>query len=127
MDEPLRHSPLEDEHRELGAKLGAFGGWLMPIEYEGVLAEHAAVRQGVGLFDVSHLGKVDVRGPEALGALQSLLSNDLGKVEQGRAQYNLVLNEGGGVDEDLIVYRPNAERWFIVPNASNTDMVVERL
>jgi aminomethyltransferase len=79
------------------------------------------------LFDVSHLGKVDVRGPGALAALQRLLSNDLAKVQPGRAQYNLVLNERGGVEEDLIVYRPTAERWFVVPNASNTDMVVDRL
>ncbi len=127
MDGDLRHGPLEDAHRELGAKLGAFGGWLMPIEYEGTLAEHAAVRQRVGLFDVSHLGKVDVRGPGAQGALQALLSNDLAKIAPGRAQYNLVLNERGGVEEDLIVYRPAPDRWFVVPNASNTDMVVARL
>lgn len=127
MDDALRHSPLEPAHQELGAKLGPFGGWLMPIEYEGVLAEHRAVRERVGLFDLSHLGKVDVRGAGALGALQRTLSNDLAKVEVGRAQYNLVLNERGGVDEDLIVYRLTEDRWFVVPNASNTDRVVARL
>ena len=127
MDDALRHGPLEDTHRELDAKLGEFGGWLMPIEYEGVLAEHRAVRERVGLFDVSHLGKVDVVGPGALDALQRLLSNDLATVAPGRAQYNIVPNERGGVEEDLIVYRPTAERWFVVPNASNTGMVVERL
>lgn len=127
MDDDLRHGPLEDTHRELGAKLGGFGGWLMPIEYEGTLAEHAVVRTRIGLFDVSHLGKVDVRGPNALDALQGLLSNDLTRVAPGRAQYNLVLNERGGVEEDLIVYRPTEERWFVVPNASNTDMIVARL
>ncbi len=127
MVDALRHSPLEAAHVELGAKFGPFGGWLMPIEYEGVLAEHRAVRERVGLFDLSHLGKVDVRGPRALPALQRILSNDLGKVQVGRAQYNLVLNERGGVDEDLIVYRLSEERWFVVPNASNTDRIVARL
>ncbi|HEU4356475.1 MAG TPA: glycine cleavage system aminomethyltransferase GcvT [Actinomycetota bacterium] len=127
MVDALRHSPLEPAHQELGAKLGPFGGWLMPIEYEGVLAEHGAVRERVGLFDLSHLGKVDVLGPRALDALQRTLSNDLARVDVGRAQYNLVLNRHGGVDEDLIVYRLAEERWFVVPNASNTDRVVARL
>ena len=127
MVDALHHSPLEDVHVGLGAKLGPFGGWLMPIEYEGTLAEHRAVRERVGLFDLSHLGKVDVRGPEALDALQRTLSNDLTKVAVGRAQYNQVLNDHGGVDEDLIVYRPSEDRWFVVPNASNTDRVVARL
>lgn len=127
MVDALRHGPLEAEHDALGAKLGPFGGWFMPIEYEGVLAEHRAVRERVGLFDLSHLGKVDVRGPSALEALQRTLSNDLRKVAVGRAQYNLVLNEHGGVEEDLIVYRLTEDRWFVVPNASNTDRVVSKL
>jgi aminomethyltransferase len=127
VDQALRHSPLEGEHRELGAKLGPFGGWLMPIEYEGVLAEHRAVRERVGLFDLTHLGKVDVRGGSGLGALQATLSNDIEEIQVGRAQYNLVLSEGGGIEEDLIVYRLAEERWFVVPNASNTDLVVGRL
>lgn len=120
----LRHGPLEDVHRSLGAKLGSFGGWLMPIEYAGTLSEHRVVRERVGLFDLSHLGKVDVLGPAAFDALQRLLTNDLGKVEVGRAQYHHVLNERGGVEEDLFVYRIGPERWFVVPNASNKDMVV---
>ncbi len=127
MDEPLRHSPLEDHHRGLGAKLGPFGGWLMPIEYEGVLAEHQAVRERVGLFDLSHLGKVDIRGPSGLDVLERVLSNDVGAIAVGRAQYNLVLNDHGGIEEDLIVYRLGDERWFAVPNAANTDMVVATL
>jgi aminomethyltransferase len=127
MADALRHSPLEDEHLELGAKLGPFGGWSMPIEYEGTLSEHRAVRERVGLFDLSHLGKVDVRGPGAVDALQRVLSNDLRKVAVGRAQYNQVLNDRGGVEEDLIVYRLAEERWFVVPNASNTDRVVAEL
>jgi aminomethyltransferase len=126
-DDGLRRTPLEREHVALGAKIGAFAGWMMPIEYQGVLAEHRAVRERVGLFDLSHLGKVEVVGPGALGTLQGLLSNDLAKVDVGRAQYNLVLNDGGGIEDDLIVYRLGSERWFVVPNASNTSKVVAML
>ena len=125
MPEPdKRHGPLEELHRSLGAKLGPFGGWLMPIEYRGVLSEHRAVRERVGLFDLSHLGKVDVVGAAAFGALQGLLTNDLGRVDVGRAQYHHLLNERGGVEEDLFVYRLAGERWFLVPNAANNDKVV---
>ena len=124
MPEPdTRHGPLEELHRSLGAKLGPFGGWLMPIEYRGVLSEHRAVRERVGLFDLSHLGKVDVVGAAAFGALQGLLTNDLGRVDVGRAQYHHLLNERGGVEEDLFVYRLAGERWFLVPNAANKDKV----
>src|SRR6266480_3076317 len=123
----LKHSPLETEHAALGAKLGPFGGWLMPIEYEGALAEHRAVRERVGLFDLTHLGKVEVAGPGALGLLQGVVTNDVSAVEIGRAQYNLVLNEGGGVIEDLIVYRLAGGRYFVVPNASNTQRVLQIL
>jgi aminomethyltransferase len=123
-DPDLRHSPLEDVHRSLGAKLASFGGWLMPIEYAGVLSEHRAVRERVGLFDLSHLGKVDVAGAPGFDALQRLLTNDLRRVDVGRAQYHHLLNERGGVREDLFVYRPGPERWFVVPNASNKDAVV---
>ena len=99
MPEPdTRHGPLEELHRSLGAKLGPFGGWLMPIEYRGVLSEHRAVRERVGLFDLSHLGKVDVVGAAAFGALQGLLTNDLGRVDVGGAQYHHLLNERGGVE-----------------------------
>ena len=123
-DDDVRHGPLETLHRDLGAKLGPFGGWLMPIEYTGVLSEHRAVRERAGLFDLSHLGKLDVVGPGAFDALQGLLTNDLGRLEVGRAQYHHVLNDAGGVEEDLFVYRLEQERWFVVPNASNTDKVV---
>ena len=123
----LKHSPLEKEHVALGAKLGPFGGWLMPIEYEGALAEHRAVRERVGVFDLTHLGKVEVVGPGALGLLQGVVTNDVETVAIGEAQYNLVLNEGGGVIEDLIVYRLGDERFFVVPNASNTQRVLQIL
>jgi aminomethyltransferase len=123
----LHHTPLEDVHRALGAKLGPFGGWLMPIEYAGTLAEHRAVRERVGLFDLSHLGKLDLGGQAAVGALQGLLTNDLDAIGPGRAQYSLLLNDDGGIEEDLLVYRLAEDRWFVVPNAGNTAMVASAL
>ena len=127
VQEEQRRTPLEDEHRRLGAKLGPFAGWLMPIEYEGAIAEHRAVRERVGLFDLTHLGKVDVTGPGALGMLQRVVSNDLSRAAVGEALYNLVLNEGGGVIEDLIVYRMETDRYFVVPNAANAPRVLRML
>jgi aminomethyltransferase len=125
--EELKRTPLERVHRALGAKLGPFAGWMMPIEYEGALAEHRAVRDRVGLFDLTHLGKVEVTGPGALGMLQRMVTNDLSRIGAGEAQYNLVLNDGGGVIEDLIVYRLGEERFFVVPNASNAPRVLRML
>ena len=106
-----------------------FGGWLMPIEYPGagVLAEHAAVRERVGLFDVSHLGKASVVGEGALDFLNSMFTNDLTKISDGAAQYSMLCNNDGGVIDDLIVYRNSAADFFIVPNASNTSAVVADL
>jgi aminomethyltransferase len=123
-DGAVRHGPLEGLHRDLGAKLGPFGGWIMPIEYAGTLSEHRTVRERVGLFDLSHLGKLDVVGSGAFDALQGLLTNDLRRLEIGRAQYHHMLNAAGGVEEDLFVYRLGEQRWFVVPNAANTDKVV---
>lgn len=122
-----RHGPLEDVHRELGARLGPFAGWLMPIEYAGTLAEHRAVRERAGLFDVSHLGLVFVRGPGALATLQRTLSNDVAAVAVGRAQYELVLNERGGIEEDLLAYRLAEDRFAVVPNAANADRIASLL
>jgi aminomethyltransferase len=123
----LKRTPLEAEHLRLGAKMAPFAGWQMPIEYEGALAEHRSVRTDVGLFDLTHLGKVEVVGPGALGMLQRLVTNDLTRAGVGDALYNLVLNEGGGVIEDLIVYRLGEERYFVVPNASNAPRVLRML
>ncbi|HVM12582.1 MAG TPA: glycine cleavage system aminomethyltransferase GcvT [Actinomycetota bacterium] len=120
----LVRTPLEEEHRGLGAKMGAFAGWAMPIEYQGTLAEHRAVREAVGIFDLTHLGKVDVAGAGALGWLQTVLTNDLSKVGVGQAQYNLVLNESGGIIDDLIAYRVTEDRWLVVPNAANAAKVL---
>ncbi|HZB79060.1 MAG TPA: glycine cleavage T C-terminal barrel domain-containing protein, partial [Actinomycetota bacterium] len=126
-DPELRRTPLEAEHVRLGGKLGPFASWLMPIEYGGALAEHRSVRTHVGLFDLTHLGKVEVAGPGALGMLQRLVTNDLSKADVGHALYNLVLNAGGGVIEDLIVYRLGEDRYFVVPNASNAPRVLRML
>jgi aminomethyltransferase len=123
----LKRTPLEEEHLRLGAKMAPFAGWQMPIEYEGALAEHRSVRTHVGLFDLTHLGKVEVTGPGALGMLQRLVTNDLSKAGVGVALYNLVLNAGGGVIEDLIVYRLGEERYFVVPNAANAPRVLRML
>lgn len=125
--EELKRTPLESEHQRLGAKVGPFAGWNMPIEYEGAIAEHRAVRERVGLFDLTHLGKVEVLGPGALEMLQGVVSNDLTRASVGEALYNLVLNEGGGVIEDLIVYRMGEERYFVVPNAANAQRVLRML
>ncbi len=122
-------SPLHDRHLALGAKLAGFGGWSMPLEYPtGVVAEHTAVRTGVGLFDVSHLGKATVTGPGAAAYVNATLSNDLGRIGPGRAQYTLCCDdETGGVVDDLIVYHRSDEDLLLVPNAANSAEVVRRL
>jgi aminomethyltransferase len=122
----MKQSPLHERHLARNAKMADFGGWLMPIEYPGagVLAEHAAVRERVGLFDVSHLGKASVIGEGALDFLNSMLTNDLTKIADGAAQYSMLCNSDGGVIDDLIVYRNSEADFFIVPNASNTSAVV---
>lgn len=110
-----------------GAKLADFGGWQMPIEYQGVVAEHAAVRSAVGIFDVSHMGKVRIHGDGAVDALNAVLANDLDRIGDGRAQYTLLCNESGGVVDDLIVYRWSQGEVFMVPNAANAATVVAAL
>jgi len=129
MAEP-RLSPLHSRHVELGAKLADFGGWLMPIEYPegGVVREHTAVRERVGVFDVSHLGKASVRGPGAADFVNSTLSNDLGRIGVGQAQYTWCCDdESGGVVDDLIAYLRSPDEVLLVPNAANTAEVVRRL
>lgn len=124
----LLTSPLHARHLALGAKTAAFGGWAMPIEYaSGVAAEHAAVRGAAGLFDVSHLGKVGVRGPGAAAYLDTVLSNDLGRIGAGEAQYTLLCTPEGGVVDDLIAYVRADDDVLLVPNAANTAEVVRIL
>jgi len=122
----MKTSPLNEKHLSLNAKMADFGGWLMPIEYPGagVLAEHTAVRERVGIFDVSHLGKASVVGEGALDFLNQKLTNDLSKISNGSAQYTLMCTEKGGVVDDLIAYRNSESDIFLVPNASNTSDVV---
>jgi len=122
--------PLHDRHVAAGAKLADFGGWSMPLEYPGggVLAEHAAVRTAVGVFDVSHLGKASVRGPGAAVFVNACLTNDLDRIGDGQAQYTLCCDDAtGGVVDDLIAYRTSDNDVFLVPNAANTAEVVRRL
>ena len=129
MSEALRRSPLHERHVALGAKFAAFGGWDMPLEYTGggVLREHAAVRDAVGVFDVSHLGKARVAGPGAAAFVNSCLTNDLGRIGPGQAQYTLCCDSSGGVVDDLIAYLYADDHVFLVPNAANTAEVVRRL
>jgi aminomethyltransferase len=117
----LRKTPLHALHAEAGARLVPFAGWEMPVQYEGVRQEHVAVRTGAGLFDVSHMGEVETRGPRAAEFLRHLLSNDLGKVGPGGAQYALLCREDGGVLDDLFTYWLEDERFLTVVNASNAE------
>ncbi len=129
-DPIARRTALHGEHCTLGAKLADFGGWQMPIEYPGggVLREHAAVRGQVGLFDVSHLGKLAVTGPGAAGFVNSRLTNDLGRIAPGRAQYTLCCDPAsGGVVDDLIVYLRGEDDVLLIPNAANCAEVARRL
>jgi aminomethyltransferase len=121
MAQTLQQTPLHDRQVVLGARMVPFAGWEMPVQYEGVIQEHRAVRTDAGVFDVSHMGEIEVEGPRALELLQSLLSNDLDKVEPGQAQYTLLTNESGGIIDDLIAYRLEACRYLLVVNASNRD------
>uniref|UniRef100_UPI003CFACF1A glycine cleavage system aminomethyltransferase GcvT n=1 Tax=Candidatus Planktophila dulcis TaxID=1884914 RepID=UPI003CFACF1A len=125
----MKNSPLHQKHLDLQAKMADFGGWLMPIEYPGagVLAEHSAVRERVGLFDVSHLGKASVKGEGALEFLNSMFTNDLTRIVDSKAQYTLLCNPDGGVIDDLIAYRISDSDFFLIPNASNTTDVVRVL
>jgi aminomethyltransferase len=122
-------SPLQDRHVAAGAKFADFSGWSMPIEYAGggVLAEHTAVREAVGLFDVSHLGTATVRGPGAAAFVDRCLSNDLSRIGPGQAQYTLCCDESGGVVDDLIVYLHGPDHVLLVPNAANAAEVLRRL
>jgi aminomethyltransferase len=118
-DAALRHTPLYEQHVELGAKIVPFAGWEMPVQYEGIREEHSAVRRHAGMFDVSHMGQVEVEGSGALAFLQRVLSNDVAKIEVGGAQYSCLCQEDGGVLDDLFAYRLGGDRFLIVTNAAN--------
>ncbi len=117
----LKHVPLESLHEKLGAKMVPFAGYLMPVRYSSDIEEHMTVRNGVGVFDVSHMGEFVVKGPQALDLIQRVTSNDASKLVDGQAQYTCLTNETGGIVDDLIVYRKKADAYFIVVNASNIE------
>ncbi|MCR6492926.1 glycine cleavage system aminomethyltransferase GcvT [Cellulomonas sp. P24] len=125
--ETPRRSPLHDEHVALGAALTPFAGWQMPLRYTGDLAEHQAVRTAAGLFDLSHMGEIEIEGPQAAAALDYALVGNLTALAVGRARYTMICEESGGVIDDLVVYRLADERYMIVANASNVGVVVPAL
>ena len=120
----MRRSPLHHLNEALGARFVDFGGWEMPVQYESVLAEHGAVRSGVGLFDVTHLGRFALSGEGAHDAIRRLLCNDIDRVEPGRCQYTMILNPAGGVIDDLIVWWRAPDDYWVMPNAANHDRVM---
>ncbi len=115
----LRRTPLYERHLAAGAKLVPFAGWEMPIQYTGIREEHLSVRRHAGVFDVSHMGQVQARGPQATAFLQRMLSNDVARIPQGGAQYSVLCREDGGVLDDLFTYRLGDQRYLIVTNAAN--------
>jgi aminomethyltransferase len=121
MPQTLSRTPLYDRQVEAGARLVPFAGWEMPVQYEGVIPEHRAVRADCGVFDVSHMGELEVEGPRSRDLLQALLSNDLARIEPGQAQYTLLTNEQGGILDDLITYELAPLRYFLIVNASNRE------
>ncbi len=123
MNDSLRRTPLYDEHRALGARLVPFAGWEMPIQYQGISAEHLAVRERTGIFDVSHMGELEVRGAGAVAAVNRLITNDLARAVDGQAVYTCACNEQGTILDDLIVYRKSADDILVVCNASNREKI----
>jgi aminomethyltransferase len=117
----MKKTPFFDIHTQLGAKISLFGGYQMPIQYSGVRQEHRAVRQNLGVFDVSHMGEFIVEGPNAKSFLQFICSNDISKLVQGKAQYNYLPNDQGGVVDDLIIYKLQSQKYLLVVNASNAE------
>ena len=121
----MRRSPLHDLNESLGARFVDFGGWEMPVRYQSVLGEHRAVRNGVGVFDVSHLGRFSLSGAGAHSAVRTLLCNDIDRIEPGRCQYTMILNSDGGIVDDLIVWWRGGGDYWVMPNAANHQRVME--
>lgn len=122
-----KKTPLYDEHVKLGAKMVPFAGWLMPVQYTGIVEEHQAVRKNVGMFDISHMGQLIVEGKEARGWLNTMLTNNIDKLEVGQGQYTFLLNDKGGIIDDLIAYRIDNAKFLLVVNAACTDQDFEWL
>src|SRR5436853_864056 len=117
----LKRTPLYESHIILGARMVEFAGWEMPVQYNGPIPEHMAVRQSAGLFDVSHMGEIEVRGPDALALVQRLTTNDVAKLQDNQVQYTTMTNDAGGIIDDLLVYRYNEDYFLLVVNASGPD------
>jgi aminomethyltransferase len=124
---PLRHTPLHDLHVALGARMVPFAGYEMPVQYTSIIEEHRTVRSAVGLFDLSHMGEVEVRGRRAMDFLGHAVVSDPSTLVDGQAQYSMLCHDDGGIIDDLIVYRLGAERFMVVCNASNRDAVIAHL
>ena len=122
----MKHTPLYEAHLKLKAKMVPFAGWEMPVYYSSIMAEHKAVRTSAGIFDIGHMGAVKVLGQNALQYLQKVLSNDVSKLDVGSSQYSMILNESGGVIDDIFVYRLS-DHYMLILNASNTDKDIEWL
>jgi aminomethyltransferase len=120
-DAAQKRTPLYDEHVRRGAKIIPFGGWMMPVQYTSIMEEHQAVRKNVGMFDISHMGQLIVDGSGARGWLNTMLTNNIDKLDVGQGQYTFLLNESGGIIDDLIAYRIGEETFLLVVNASRTD------
>lgn len=117
----MKKTPLNQIHKDMGAKMTDFGGWEMPVEYVGIIEEHKAVRNKCGLFDVSHMGEIIVSGRNAAASLQKIITNDLNKLEDGKVLYTPICREDGGIIDDLLVYRLAEDEYLMVVNASNTE------
>ena len=123
MSTELKRTPLYEEHRRLGARLVPFAGWEMPVQYQGISAEHRAVRECAGLFDVSHMGELELTGEHAAAVVDYLVTNDLGRIAEGQAMYTCCCNEQGTILDDLIIYKRAPDRVLVVCNASNRDKI----
>src|SRR5215470_1012961 len=123
----LRATPLNSVHRSLGAKMVDFGGWDMPVQYSGIIDEHNTVRTSVGLFDVSHMGEIDIRGPEALKLAEHVTTNQVAKLKTGQAHYSGLLYDHGGFVDDILVHKVAEDHYFLCVNAGNQDKDFEHI
>src|SRR6202044_1389856 len=126
-DSPLKRTPLHSVHRALGAKMVDFGGWDMPVQYYGVMAEHNAVRNSVGIFDVSHMGEIEIHGPEAAKLADFVTTNNVAKLKHGQVHYSGLLYEHGGFVDDILVHKVADDFYFLCVNASNQEKDFEHI
>src|SRR6202042_481687 len=124
---PLLKTPLNSVHRSLGAKMVDFGGWDMPVQYSGIIDEHNAVRNSVGVFDVSHMGEIEIRGPEAAKATEYVTTNNVAKMKTGQAHYSGLLYDHGGFVDDILVHKVADDHYFLCVNASNQEKDFEHI